>query len=102
MAKLYRQGDVLLAEATIDVGEATRKESGDRVILAEGEVTGHSHSMPAASVTAYSFGGRDVIVVAEQALLTHPEHDAIEVAPGQYWVVRQREYAPGELRRVSD
>jgi hypothetical protein len=102
MAKVYRQGDVLLAEATIDLSEATRKESGERIILAEGEVTGHSHSMPAASVTAYSSGGRDVIVIEEKALLTHPEHDAIEVAPGQYWVVRQREYAPGEIRRVAD
>jgi hypothetical protein len=102
MKTMYRQGDVLLVRAPKNAkrGERVEAEAG-RVILARGEATGHHHSVDAA--TCELFGGdRPVLVVREAAPLTHQEHGAIEVAPGTYWVVRQREYTPEAIRRVVD
>jgi len=50
----------------------------------------------------FDFGGRLLLVVAEPTTLDHQEHASIEIAPGAYWVVRQREYHPQEIRRVQD
>ena len=102
MVTMYRQGDVLLVatEATPS-GKKVKAEAG-RLILARGEATGHHHSVSARNATMFDEAGKFLLVVADQATLDHQEHSAIEVAPGAYWVVRQREYTPEEIRRVQD
>ena len=72
-----------------------------RVILAEGEATGHSHTLPK-TVELYELDDKQWVVVPETSELAHQEHESIAIAPGTYWVVRQREYTPEAIRRVSD
>ena len=89
-----RQGDVLLVPVD-EVPEGARPlaRTRGRVVLAEGEVTGHAHAIRSAAATLVT--------------LDHEEHAAIEVAPGAYRVVIQREFVPPEIsvvpfRRVVD
>jgi hypothetical protein len=95
-----RQGDVFLVrdDKAKHTGLKAVKPNGGRLILAEGEATGHHHSVDASVATL--FGGK-VLVVREPTTLDHQEHAAVEVAPGTYWVVRQRMYAK-TVRRVQD
>lgn len=103
---MYRQGDVLLIPTSgidLTAGKPIQPIFG-RYILAEGEATGHHHSIGADVCDGlFDLAGKTVLVVDQPAaMLTHQEHGAIAIAPGQYWVVRQREYTPQEIRRVMD
>lgn len=101
--KQIRQGDVYLKPCTIlPDGMKKIKPVNGRIILAEGEATGHAHTMYADSATLFGVEEKMIVVVHEQTILEHQEHRAIEVAPGTYWVTRQREYSPKEIRRVMD
>ena len=99
---MYRQGDVLLVKMNgkKPIGGKRMANKG-RVLLAEGEATGHSHTLPETS-ELYELDGKRWVIVPETSELVHQEHEAIAIAPGTYWVVRQREYTPEAIRRVSD
>lgn len=102
---MIRQGDVMLIEAeNVDHGVDKKviEPRDGRLVLAEGEATGHAHTVCAERATLFGVDERMLLVVDEQTELTHQEHATIEVAPGSYWVVRQREYTPQEIRRVAD
>jgi hypothetical protein len=103
----YRQGDILIVPCASVPADTTPvpRENG-KAILAHGEVTGHHHAI---------VDERAELVSAEQASelyllvhgldpvkLTHQEHGTIEIPPGDYHVLRQREYAPEETRTVAD
>ena len=104
--KIYRQGDVLVQEVDVlpaDLVPAVSDERG-RIVLAEGEVTGHAHTLPARDVRV---AGRDrdgvlFLGLDDPCLLTHDEHDTITIPRGLYRVVRQREYTPDRVRPVVD
>jgi hypothetical protein len=98
---LYRHGDVMIAK--IDVLPANSKKRGG-VTLAYGEITGHSHRIadPHAAETFELDGQIYLKVTAPKALLIHEEHATIELPQGIYRVWQQREYTPGEIRRVYD
>lgn len=93
-------------------GLRNRKDVSDPLVLAEGEVTGHHHSLYGRAVMfrddaiGWSIPSDlyiGTVKVAEKtAALTHPEHDTILLAPGTYEIRRQREYHAGEARRVQD
>src|SRR5690606_1786152 len=101
--KQIRQGDVFLKPAARPEGKGKKvRAARGRLILARGEATGHHHSVAAQAAELFDFGGRLLLVVAEPTTLDHQEHASIEIAPGAYWVVRQREYHPQEIRRVQD
>lgn len=101
----YRQGDVFIERisALPDAVVAKPRDRG-RVVLAYGEVTGHAHAIDAS--LAELFEARDGVlylrVTGGDAALKHEEHATIDVAPGVYRVVHQREYSPSENRRVAD
>lgn len=98
----YRQGDVFLK--SIDEfpdGEIIKPING-RIILAEGEVTGHAHVMNSRDVIAKMIGTALYLHVFKETLLKHEEHGDIKVIPGNYEVRRQREYTPEEVRNVAD
>jgi hypothetical protein len=103
-----RQGDVLLVPVDeIPDGARSLARTGGRVVLAEGEVTGHAHAIRAAGATLLGAGEERYLRVTAPVTLDHEEHAAIEVAPGAYRVVIQREYVPPEIsvvpfRRVVD
>jgi hypothetical protein len=102
----YRQGDVALVRvAKLPPGTKRVKAKATRpIVLAEGEVTGHAHTMERVGVAEYSTPQTDTryIVAEVEAWLRHQEHAPITVEPGVYEIRHQREYAPGEIRRVAD
>ena len=110
--KQFRQGDVLVQQIRrrAPAGKDVREQG--RVILAHGEVTGHAHEVVGADpavVTALppaqffeEPGGKRYLFVERPCLLTHQEHGRIALAPGCYEVIRQREYAPDDIRNVAD
>lgn len=104
--KLYRQGDVLVQQiTTIPDGLKNVPKDNGRVILAYGEVTGHAHAV----LGEVEFLAADLVELEErflrvesEAQVVHEEHDTIVLPPGNYRVVRQREYAPAAPVYVAD
>lgn len=102
----FRQGDVALSPVTIPSGLPAKRVTS--VVLALGEVTGHSHVLSAPAIEEMT-DGRDpelarrfVRVLEEGGVLAHQEHGAIPIPPGDYEIIRQREYAPESTRFVAD
>lgn len=101
--KQIRQGDVYLRPCNALPSNAKKiKPVNGRVVLAEGEATGHAHTIDAECATLFGVDESMVVVVDKPTTLDHQEHGTIEVAPGTYWVTRQREYSPEAIRRVLD
>lgn len=126
-AKIVRQGDVLLIAVSSLPSAVTKKvrENG-RVVLAHGEVTGHSHSIVEKKVIHYD--APDAVQAAEALLasvglnreltvanaptflsveapaeIVHEEHGTIPLETGTYVVIRQREWSDSdEPRQVAD
>ena len=96
---MKRQGDLLIVKV-IKVPEGAVKAKSR--VLAEGEATGHLHELDTGEV--YEKGGILYFKVEEgvKATLKHPEHKAVTFEPGDYRVVRQREYEPQGWRYVAD
>lgn len=100
---MFRQGDVMLVRVNALPENAQKTKPGQRgVVLAEGEVTGHAHTMSADTTTMYTALQREWVVVETDTDLTHEEHDALTIPAGIWRVVHQREYDAGEVRRVLD
>jgi len=102
--KTIRQGDVLLVSVdAIPKGAKKQKPEGNRVVLAHGEVTGHAHAIYTPSIAAIYGEGLDrFLKVQERAMLSHEEHTAAIIEPGNYRIIIQTEYTPEELRNVAD
>jgi hypothetical protein len=103
---MYRQGDVLIIPVKSIPAELEPIDREDgRVILAHGEVTGHAHAIKAEGVALFSDPKLMAIfmtVSGDAVALEHEEHDTIILQPGNYQVVRQREYSPEAIRNVAD
>jgi hypothetical protein len=101
MSLHYRQGDVLVV-AVDAVPESARPvaRSAGRLVLAEGEATGHAHAItsPDAVLLHDEETNRRFLRLAAEAILGHEEHAPILLAAGTYEVRRQREYAPAGPR----
>ena len=104
---LYRQGDVLLMSVPeLPEGAVSVRRRG-RIVLAEGEVTGHAHVIAERDAREFRMGDERYILVRSAARLVHEEHAPIDVELGTYRVVIQREYEPAPVeaaawRRVRD
>ena len=95
---MIRQGDLLIVKIKKMPEEAVKQ---NHRILAEGEATGHMHELD--SGTLYESNGTLYFSVSDKpATLNHPEHNAVVLKPGEYKVIRQREYEPSGWRKVSD
>lgn len=79
--------------------------------LAEGEVTGHSHRVVALDGSNLSDKEAELVLSADgrlflrakcQVAVIHQEHARIEIAPGWYQIIGQREYSPAGEQRVQD
>ena len=100
-----RQGDVMLyqvqalPEGCIEQGQATE------IVLAEGEQTGHKHTLLTEERPAITFlapDGSVYLQIGEPATLTNEEHGVQTVQPGIYLLPQQVEYSPAAVRRVMD
>lgn len=107
---VMRQGDVLLVPVKAVPDTATKQRTQRRVVLAEGEATGHAHVIESPDVSLYEIVTEGDVAEMRQRFLTveaevalvHDEHATITVEPGIYEILRQREYMPQEIRRVAD
>ncbi|HRK00997.1 MAG TPA: hypothetical protein PL089_15410 [Ignavibacteria bacterium] len=97
--KNYRQGDVFIIERTFPFGNAKQiKEK----ILAYGEVTGHKHVLKGELEIIENQDGC-FVRVKNDSVVTHEEHDTINIPPGEYEIRIQREYDPiNYARKVAD
>lgn len=104
---MYRQGDVLIIPiaAMSQNLEPVAREKG-RVVLAHGEVTGHAHAIKDRRAALFSDPKLAAIFLHVSGdapvALEHDEHSTITIPPGDYQVIRQREYSPEEIRNVAD
>jgi hypothetical protein len=96
---MKRQGDLLIVKIAKIPDDAIKQNNR---VLAEGEATGHLHELDKGEV--YEKEGVLYFKVDsnESATLIHPEHKAVTFEPGEYKVIRQREYEPRGWRRVAD
>jgi hypothetical protein len=105
---LARQGDVLIKSVEkIPEGLQSVPLDAGRVILAYGEVTGHAHTV----VGDVEFLAADLeemeqrfLRVEQEAEVVHEEHGTVTLPPGEYEVIRQREYQSADMEplRVAD
>lgn len=99
----YRQGDVLVTP--IDkIPDKAKVVKGKRVVLAEGEATGHMHAIDykPKQMEVLADGPQLYLRVKAPVVLTHQEHAPATIEPGDYIVVRQVEVWLDEVRRVAD
>lgn len=104
---MFRQGDILLVFESAQLNLfAKPAPAGGRLVLAHGEKTGHTHSLPACDavmdVPADRPAGQEWLYVLRRTELTHQEHDAITLERGTYRVIRQRQYDPNHDLPASD
>jgi hypothetical protein len=103
--KLVRQGDLLLVPVP-DLPPGLSKVGSGRLVLLEGEATGHAHVVDDERASLYGWvsSARYLCVEGESpVMLVHDEHDPLPLSPGVYEVRRQREYVPQRRSRwVAD
>ena len=101
---MFRQGDVLIIPAAAIPAGAQRQRIEGRIVLAEGEATGHAHALYEPEKVSLWAAANDerYLEVVRPTALRHEEHAPIDLAPGLYRVVRQYEYTPEDIRRVAD
>lgn len=99
---LYRQGDVLIVR--VDEVPSGGLQETKKWLVAEGEATGHAHvlEVDAGGTLLVDVDQEFCRIMGANGLLVHDEHTTIELPPGDYKTVRQREYAPEANRLVAD
>lgn len=91
---LYQQGDVLIEEID-NIPENAKKVSPirGRIVLAEGEMTGHAHVITDVRNNILLDHSGDLFLhTLADATVTHEEHHAIQIPPGKYKINRVQEY----------
>lgn len=100
---IKRQGDVLLVKVASMPKDVSGVECKTRIVLAEGEVTGHAHAIyEPAKAKLWDAGAERFLQVMETVSLKHEEHAEVMLDPGIYRIAIQTEYTPEELRNVAD
>lgn len=101
----YQHGDVLIKSSVIPQ-EAKREKIADKVILAEGEITGHAHVLTDVKdkVETFKHGNALYMRVKQPVIVKHEEHKSLTIQPGDYMIDRVKEFDPfeEEIRRVQD
>lgn len=109
MVETLRQGDVLVIriDALPNKKLTPVPKRDGRIILADGEVTGHAHAVVSDGATLLELveeGQPDkrFLDIKDDTEAVHEEHGTIPLKKGYYEVRRQREYQPDEIRQVAD
>lgn len=96
-----QQGDVLIKKVDYKI----KGKKLDHMTLAEGEATGHHHSIVSGLGQLIMMDNiMHLQVFSETALLKHQEHNEIEIPKGDYRIeiVREYDHFEEEARRVAD
>lgn len=106
---IYRQGDVLIIRVNSIPSDAKpAKRDQGRIILAYGEVTGHSHAIEDIHVKAFLSGDLLYLDLEKKAKVWHEDHNPkdknlpMELPSGKYRVINQMEFRRKELVRNTD
>jgi len=107
MKKIYRHGDILLKAIKLN---SKLKSLGkfNQYVLAEGETTGHKHTLVAKPQTYFEVledeKGQKYLKLEREAELTHQEHKTIKIMPDFYVIGNEREfsYEDQELKKIQD
>jgi len=80
--------------------KSEKKLVTNRVIIAEGEKTGHMHVATGAGAVL----DEDTLQLPEGGELTHDEHKQVTVAPGEYTrsIVNEYDHFKEEATKVED
>lgn len=102
--RTFQQGDVLIQAIEMPEGVTKVKRVKGRLILAEGEVTGHAHAIKSKEAELYEKDGVLYLRCETDCTVTHEEHGPVTVPPGDYVVHRVVEVDPfaDEVRKVAD
>lgn len=77
-----------------------RLQSGNGIVLALGEATGHAHAIQGVDAALFAgFNGNRILKLAEDAKLNHEEHSTIDLETGIYEVRLQRTWSMLEDER---
>jgi hypothetical protein len=105
----HRQGDVLLFPIDkLPPGLTRIQPRNGRLVIAEGEVTGHAHVLELdqeqtnAELWLDEKAGVIYARIMAPTPLTHEEHGAQTVQPGIYQSLPDWDYTPQALRRSAD
>lgn len=104
----FQHGDVKITPAVLP-GKARKimPTNGARIVLREGEVTGHAHVIEE-TMGVELFTMDEVLYLeveeGQTAIVTHEEHLPATIPPGVWEVgaVEEYDYAAEEMRRVLD
>jgi hypothetical protein len=93
----FRQGDVLLHPVAAIPADATDVTPKGRIVLAHGEVTGHTHAIAEGEAREFTHVDARLLTATATATVTHEEHAAIPMPPGIREIVQQRAYSPERI-----
>lgn len=89
---IAQQGDVLLKKLdTMPVGDP-KTVAKRRLVIAEGEHTGHAHVIEDDEAELVMLGERMLLKLSRQATIVHEEHKPITLSPGIWEVGRVKEF----------
>lgn len=94
----YRHGDVYLLQVA---PPSIERHYPDHNIVAEGEATGHAHRLMGDG-RLFLCNGELHLEAGQSTSLTHDEHARLDIPPGTFRVIIQREWSPYGETRVSD
>jgi hypothetical protein len=100
----FQQGDVIGRKVqSLPLG-TPKVISKKKLVLAEGEVTGHYHGIESSNSQLLEIDNRVFMVLEEPAVLTHQEHNHITVEPGVWEIgkVQEYDYFSKMVRPVQD
>ena len=104
MNRTYRQGDILLVEMD-GAAPMNLTPCPEPLVLAHGEHSGHTHVLSGTALAFradYSSPAPGVVSLPHGGVLSHDEHGPIQLPPGCYEVVRQRQYTYRHSVEVDD
>lgn len=100
-----RHGDLILMPIN-ELPDFDKLTETGSTVLAVGETTGHKHQIRGSQVLVYEDEAQTKYVsIKGSAQLVHEEHNTIDLEPGVYKVINEREFDPflEEIeRRVQD
>lgn len=105
-----QQGDVLIKSIEFIPRGSKRIEKrsvgcySPRYILAEGEVTGHCHSIKGGDVELFENNGIMYMKNDTEVVVEHEEHYPVKIPAGlwEIGIVKEYDYFDEDVRRVKD
>ena len=101
----FQQGDTLWRKIKKLPADLTRRQHPRGAVVAEGEVTGHAHVILGDGVEVWEAPDGTIYVSAPRGgQITHEEHHAQTLPPGNYQVgiVQEYDHFAEEAKNVRD